>query len=146
MGHPRGNSSISTSILHQPQRYTDLALWRVIHFCKESLSVISLCWGLLRNNVIFFATTSKLFYKKDLQRAWRSGIWTYLYFSGLFISKYVQVHVIYYLCTYRISCNHQLRTHKGYIPNSLRPKFKSQPQIDNWDVEINADIFFRNNG
>ena len=44
MGHPWGNSSISTSILHQPQRYTDLALWRVIHFCKESLSVISLCF------------------------------------------------------------------------------------------------------
>ena len=42
-GHPQGNSSISTSILHQPQRYTDLALWRVINFCKESLSVISLC-------------------------------------------------------------------------------------------------------
>ena len=42
-GHPRGNSSISTSILHQPQRYTDLALWRVINFCKESLSLFSLC-------------------------------------------------------------------------------------------------------
>ena len=42
-GHPQGNTSISTSILHQPQRYTDLALWRIINFCKESLSVISLC-------------------------------------------------------------------------------------------------------
>ena len=42
LGHPRGNSSISTSILHQPQRYTDLALWRVINFGKESLSLFSL--------------------------------------------------------------------------------------------------------
>ena len=40
--HSQGNSSISTSILHQPQRYTDLALWRVINFCKVSLSVFSL--------------------------------------------------------------------------------------------------------
>ena len=48
-GYPRGNSSISTNIMHQPQKYTDLALWRVINFCKESLSVISLwpqCWPL----------------------------------------------------------------------------------------------------
>ena len=45
-GHPRGNSSISTSILHQPQRYTALALWRVIKFCKESLSVFSLWVGI----------------------------------------------------------------------------------------------------
>ena len=41
-GHSRANSSISKSILHQPQRYNDLALWRVINFCKESLSVFSL--------------------------------------------------------------------------------------------------------
>ena len=40
--HPQDNSSISTNILHQPQRYTYLALWRVIDFCKESLSVFSL--------------------------------------------------------------------------------------------------------
>ena len=46
-GHPQGNSSISTTILHQPQRYIDLALRRVINFCKESLSVISL-WSYLR--------------------------------------------------------------------------------------------------
>ena len=48
--YPQGNSSISTSILHQPQRYNDLALWRVINFCKESLSVISL-WLLHRTNL-----------------------------------------------------------------------------------------------
>ena len=48
-GHPRRNSSISTSILHQPQKYTNLALWRVINICKESLSVFSLwvsCLGM----------------------------------------------------------------------------------------------------
>jgi hypothetical protein len=32
LGSPPGISSISTSILHQPQRYTELALWRVIDF------------------------------------------------------------------------------------------------------------------
>ena len=42
VGSPRGKSSISTNILHQPQIYTDLALWRVINCCKESLRVISL--------------------------------------------------------------------------------------------------------
>ena len=30
----------------------------------------------------------------------------------------------------------RLRTHEGYIPNSLRPKFKSQSQIYIWDVDI----------
>ena len=48
MSHPQGNSSISTSILHQLQNYTDLALWREINFCKESLSVISLCAQLIQ--------------------------------------------------------------------------------------------------
>ena len=42
VGSTQGNSSTSTSILHQPQRYTELALWRVKNFCKDSLSVISL--------------------------------------------------------------------------------------------------------
>ena len=33
-----------------PQRYTDLALWRVMIFCKESLSVISV-WPQLKSFV-----------------------------------------------------------------------------------------------
>ena len=31
---------------------------------------------------------------------------------------------------------HGLRTHDGYIPNSLRPKFKSLSQINILDLDI----------
>ena len=37
-----------------------------------------------------------------------------------------------------------LRTYKGWISNSLQPKFKSQSQRNIWDVDIKA--FCRNNG
>ena len=41
--------------------------------------------------------------------------------------------------------NHGLRTHEGKIPNSLRPKFKSQSQIDIWEL-LKGLVFCRNNG
>ena len=41
---------------------------------------------------------------------------------------------------------HGLRTHKGKIPNSLLPKFKSQSQINIWNVDVKSLIFCRNNG
>jgi hypothetical protein len=33
---------------------------------------------------------------------------------------------------------HGLQTHDGYIPDSLRPKFKSQSQINIWYLDIKA--------
>ena len=60
LGHPRGNSSISTSILHQPP--TNLALWREINFCKESLSVISL-YHIMREKTVGLLKVSEQFFK-----------------------------------------------------------------------------------
>ena len=36
---------------------------------------------------------------------------------------------------------HGLWTQDGEIPNSLRPKVKSQSQINIWDVDIKAQFF-----
>ena len=40
--------------------------------------------------------------------------------------------------------DHRLRTHDGKIPNSLQPKFKSQFQINIWDLDIKTQFFCRN--
>ena len=40
------------------------------------------------------------------------------------------------------SSAHGLRTHDGSIPNSLRPKFKFQSQINIWNLDIKVYFFF----
>ena len=93
-GHPRGNSSIFTSILHQPQRYTNLALWRAINFCKESLSVFSLCsWPSALNFKKFSRSHEHFFSHSRSKQFWKqnniSPICTFPYSLAL-----IHTHII----------------------------------------------------
>ena len=64
----------------------------------------------------------------------------------LVTSKWIQAtksaHKIESFASSRISSenakhfDHGLRTHDGYIPNYLQPKFKSQSKINIWDLDV----------
>ena len=65
-----------------------------------------------------------------------------LLFSSLYcMNALTLVTIICNLYVYFIASNQGLRTHEGSIPNFLQPKFKSQSQINIWDLDIKGYTF-----